>query len=349
MAKRNSNATQVKAEDNATLAEQVTPQVSSVFDQTKPLPEHLSLVPTPSEPETSETPDSAKTNRKYSTREAWGTEALSRIYDLLSKDKMEGDRITRVAYKNLPEKKHILVSANAPLAKRAKRGDGIVFQGRTAAAYPPSMSEDGATWQIFLASQIDHDLDYVLLLFGQVARILNWEEEGKNKSRLYAKKTKDLLLQFGFLADEDCGALAVKNIDAAKEVTALFDGMGPSGFVRIDVKPSEAKAATANRGARIYCKDPACACKQTEAGKNKKNATGGYFSNSSDAWGKAYLELAKLEIPTSSTVKETVLTGMRCPFAAFGGDPEASLVITWSEYEIEQRLAKETGKASELR
>lgn len=167
--------------------------------------------------------------------------------------------------------------------------------------------------------------------------------KNRNKRKLYTKGTKEKLLQFGFLADEDIGALSVKDKALAKEILDLREALGPSGFVRIDVDPKEATAPTANRGARLYCADKACACHQTESGKNKKNKTGGYFANTSDPWAKEYLTLAKLDIPTSSTVKETTLTGLKCPFNKFGGDPDASLVITWSEYEINDRLKKETG------
>ena len=315
---------------------------SSVFNQ----PNVIGLMSTPvQEPAPVETPS----NRKYATREAWGTAALHMILDLLGKDKMDGERIIRVAFKNLPDKRHVLVSANAPLAKRSKTGNEVKLVGRTAEVYPPSMSEDGTTWQIFLASQIDGDENYLNLLFGQVMRLANWDKEATNKRKLYTKETKEKLAQFGFIADEDIGALAVKDKDAAKEILALGADLGPSGFVRIDVEAKDAQPATANRGARLYCNDKACACHQTEAGKNKKNKTGGYFANTSDPWAKEYLALAKLDIPTSSTIKETVLTGLKCPFNAFGGDPEASLIITWSEYEINQRLTKETGKASEMR
>ena len=172
MAKKQNAQAQVKelAQVNETPATpvidaQASTQDSSVFSQ--PVPNHLALVPTPTPSET-ELP--APTNRKYPNREAWGNAALSMIYKILLADKMEGDRIVRKAFTTLPELKHVLVSANAPLAKRSKVNDTVSLVGRTAEIYPPEMSEDGTTWQIFLASQIDGDENYLNLLFGQVMR-----------------------------------------------------------------------------------------------------------------------------------------------------------------------------------
>lgn len=348
MAEKAYNPAHVRA-NQATKVEQAPATTSGVFDQPlDKLPDHLALVPqlAPVIPA-----EAAPTNRPFPTREAWGTALLHRIFDLLSKDKMDGERIIRPAFKGLPEKRHVLVSANAPLAKRSKREEKVILTGRTAEVYPPEMSEDGKTWQIFLASQIDGDENYANLLFGQVMRLVNWDEEKGNKRKLYTKSTKDLLRKFGFIADEDVGALAVSDVSAAKEILDLSADMGPSGFVRIDVDFAKASQRIANRGARIYCADPLCACRKTKAAENKKNKTGGYYAQVSDPWIKEYLTLAGAEIDTSSKTLGGDLIGSKCMYARFNGkDHEApDLAFAWSEYEIEQRIKVETGQASALK